>query len=263
MANTVYENFVLENKLSDLLNTKLNTRSIMKIDSNLVGEAGLIKKINRYTYTGAVQDVLEGATNTIRGAVSFTPTQYEVVVSQQVFDYTDEQFLQDPNVVDMGMKGGSDFMVNDLNTKFFAELAKASLSQDYPLLGAISYDTIVDAISQMNLEDESGLYVLIGTDLKAAIRKDADFKAAQFGQILFNGQIGTISGLPVILSKLVPADAAYVAHPEAVTLFVKKESEIEQDRQAEVRTNTIIMRKVHLVALTDATKVVKIVRALA
>lgn len=233
----------------------------MKIDTNLVGEAGLTKKINRYTYTGAVQTVAEGAANTIRGAVSFTPVSYDVIVSQQVFDYTDEQFQQDPTVVDMGMKGGSDYMVNDLNTKFFAELAKATLTQEYPKTGAISYDTVVDAISKMNIEDESGLFMLIGTDLKAAIRKDADFKAAQLGSILFNGQIGSIAGIPVIVSKLVPVDGAYVASPEAVTLFVKKESEIEQARAGEIRTNTIIMRKVHLVALTDSTKVVKIVRA--
>ena len=55
MSNTVYSNFVLENKLTDLLNTKLNTRSLMKIDSSLNATPGIIKNINTYSYTGAVE----------------------------------------------------------------------------------------------------------------------------------------------------------------------------------------------------------------
>lgn len=262
MANTVYENFVLESKLTDLLNTKINTRNLMKVDSSLALTAGLKKVINVYDYTGEVQAVTQGNKNTVRGVISFTPVEYDVNTYQQVFDYADEEFMQDPTVVDMGMNGASTLMVNDLNSKYFAELAKATLSQTYAKNGAISYDTVVDAISKMTLEDESNLVVIIGTDLKADIRKDADFKSAQLGQIIFNGQIGTIAGLPVVVSKLVPEGTAYVADKDAVTLFVKKESEVEQARDGETRTNTVIMRKVGLVALTDATKVVKIKEAL-
>lgn len=262
MANTVYQNFILESKLTDLLNTKMSVRSFMKLDQTLSESAGMKKTVNVYNYTGAVETLAKGDKNTTRGAISFTPVSYDVAVSQQVFDYFDEEFMQDPTVLDMGMNGASTLMVNDLNTKFFAELAKATLSQTYTKGGAISYDTIVDAISKMTLEDESGLFIVIGTDLKADIRKDADFKAAQMGQILFNGQIGSIAGIPVVVSKLVPAKTAYVADKNAVTLFTKKESEVEQDRDKEARKNTVIMRKVALVALTDNTKVVKITEAL-
>ena len=47
----------------------------------------------------------------------------------------------------------------------------------------------------------------------------------------------------------------------AVTAFVKKGSEIEQERDADTRENTVYARKVMLVALTDATKIVKITEA--
>lgn len=256
MANTVYENFVLESRLTDLLNTKLNTRSLMTVDNSLTESAGMIKKINTYTYTGKVEKVGKGAKNTTRGAVSYTPKQYEVEVSQQVFDYYDEEFMQDPKVVEMGMNGAATLMINDMNEKYFAELKKATLS--HQITGAFSYDAVVDAIQLMNLEDESGLFLIIGNDLKAEVRKDADFKAARQGEILFNGQIGNICGVPVLVSKLVPEDTAYLATKEAVTLFTKKDSEVEQERDGEIRQNTVIMRKVNLVALTDATKVVKI-----
>lgn len=62
------------------------------------------------------------------------------------------------------------------------------------------------------------------------------------------------------MSKAVPAETAYLATREAVTLFTKKDNEVEQERDGEARKNTIIMRKVNLVALTDATKVVKITK---
>lgn len=263
MANTIYANFVLENKLTDLLNTKLETKSLMTVDTSLSESAGMVKKINTYTYTGAVETLEQGAKNTTRGAVSYTTKNYDVEVAQQVFDYFDEEFMQDENVVTMGMQGASTLMVNDMNTKYFAELAKATLSQTWAKTSKITYDTIVDAIALMNLEDESGLFLVIGNGLKADIRKDADFKSKELGKVIADGAIGTISGVPVICSKLVPANTAYLATKEAVTLFTKKESEIEQERDGEARKNTVIMRKVNLVALTDATKVVKITQATA
>ena len=61
-----------------------------------------------------------------------------------------------------------------------------------------------------------------------------------------------------LVSKKVPAKTAYLATKEAVTLFNKKGVELEADRKKEERINTEITRKVCLVALTDATKAVKI-----
>ncbi len=233
----------------------------MTVDASLAESAGMIKKINVYTYTGEVEAVAAGDANTVRGSISFETVPYEVAVYQQVADYTDEDAMQDNRVVDMILEGASTTMVNDLNTKFFAELAKATLEQEYANGESISYDVVVDAISKMNLESEDGLFLVIGTDLKAAIRKDADFKAKELGKVIADGAIGTLSGVPVIVSKLVPEGVAYLAHPSAVTLFVKKDSEVEQARDAEKRTNTVIMRRVGLCALTDATKIVKILEA--
>ena len=234
----------------------------MTLDTSLVGQAGEKKTINVYTYTGLVEKMAtKGAINTVRGAISFTPVSYDLALSQQVFDYYDEEISVDPKILDMGMEGSASLMVNDINTKYFAELEKATLSQTYPLASKITYDTVVDAIALMTLEDETGLFLVIGTDLKADLRKDADFMGARQGEMLFNGQIGSIAGIPVIVSKLVGATKAYVATKDAVTLFTKKDSEVEQAREAEARKNTVILRKVELVALTNATKVVKITKA--
>ena len=254
-ANVLIDRKVIEDRIKDILETSLDTVQLMTIDNDLVQGAGMVKHINTYEYQGSVEAVAEGATNTERGKVVVSEKEHRVQVKQQVFDYTDEQYMKDPKVVEVGAKGMSIEMKNDLNNDFFVEIAKTTTLHS---ASKFSYDVVVDAIEKMNLEDEQGLFLLIGTDLKASIRKDEDFKASKMGEILYTGQIGAIGGVPVIVSKKVPKNTGYLATKEAVTLFNKKGVELEADRQKEKRINTEIARKVCLVALTDSTKAVKI-----
>ena len=267
-SHVIYDNYVLENKVEDMLNTMLNVRNFMTIDYSLVANAGMKKIIHRYDYEGQVERLAMGAGNTVSGTVTFTEEEYEVLVAQQQFAYFDEQAMKDPMVVDVGLKGAAITMINDMNDQFFDELEKATIEQ--PIAGAaLTYNDIVDAISLMQVqntvggvtvENENGLFLLVGTDLKADIRKDDDFKAAKQGEILFSGQVGSICDIPVVHSRRVPEGTAYLLTREAVTLFVKKESEVEQERSANIRRNDVFLRKVNVCALTDATKLVKIVK---
>ena len=256
IPNTVIlDRKVVEDRIADILETSIDTVQLMTVDNDLQENAGMVKHINTYNYEGAVEAVAEGQANTTRGRVTVSEKEYRVQVKQQVFDYTDEQYMKDPMVVEVGAKGMSIEMKNDMNNDYFTEIAKTTTLHS---ASKFSYDTVVDAIEKMNLEDESGLFLLIGADLKAVIRKDADFKASRLGEILYTGQIGDIAGVPVIVSKKVAKNTAFLATKEAVTLFNKKGVEVEAKRQAEERINTEITRKVCLVALTDATKAVKI-----
>ena len=257
--NKVFENYVLENKLADILETKLDAMNFMTVDDDLQENAGMKKVIHTYTYEGAVEAVAEGQANTSKGKVVFAEKEYKVIVKQQEFEYTDEQFMKDPMVLDAGLKGAAIEMINDLNNDYFVEIAKTSTLHSYT--GTLKYDDVVDAIAKMNLEDETGLFLLINPALKAEIRKDPDFKASRLGEILYSGQIGDICGIPVAVSKKVPANTSFLATKEAVTCFVKKGVEVEQDRIKNKRINSVIPRKVGLVALTDATKAVKITKS--
>ena len=257
--NKIVDRKVIEDRIKDILETSLDTVQLMTVDADLEQNAGMVKHINTYEYEGAVEAVAEGATNTVRGKVTFTEKEYRVGVKQQVFDYTDEQYMKDPMVVEVGAKGMSTEMKNDMNNDYFVEIDKTTTLHEHT--GSFSYDVVVDAIEKMNLEDETGLFLLIGNDSKAEIRKDDDFKASKMGEILYTGQIGDISGVPVIVSKKVPEGTKYLATKEAVTLFTKKDVETESDRDKEHRINTEIARRVCLVALTDSTKAVKITKA--
>ena len=223
--HVLYSNFVLADEYKSILSTKLQVRSFMTIDNNLVENPGMIKKINKYTYAGGIEKLGRTAKNTDgkRGKVTVATEQYTVAVNQQVFDYTDEDVMTDPNVVSVGLKGMAEVTANDFTDAFFGQAtgSAVTLSQQYPKAG-LDYDSIVDAIAKMNLEDESGLFLLIDPATKAEVRKDPDFKGARLGEILFNGQIGTIAGIPVVVSK--KAKSPILATKEAITLFIKKEN---------------------------------------
>ena len=82
MANTVFDNKVIEAKAKDLLLTSLNFRSLMTIDNTLAESEGMVKTINVYTYNGKVEKLADGAKNTVRGAISYVGKDYRVQRAQ-------------------------------------------------------------------------------------------------------------------------------------------------------------------------------------
>lgn len=255
MAHTLYENFVLENKIEELLTTAVDLQAYMTVDNSLSLEPGMKKIVHTYTASGDVEDLAMGEGNSEDITVSFTSVEYEVGVTQGRFQYFDEQEMTDPMVVDTGLDGIAKKMVNDFTSKAIAEYEKATLQAP---AAAWSFDAVVDAIAKMNLEDETGLFLLISPADKAAFRKALKDDLSYSEAYVRTGYIGTVAGVPVIVSKAVAQGTGYLATKDAVTLFVKKGSEIEQERDANIRNNAVYARKVAVVALTDATKVVKI-----
>lgn len=255
MAHTIYENFVLANKVSDILTTQVDLNAYMTVDTELAENAGMKKVINTYTATGNVEDLEMGEGNEEDIEVSFTSTEYTVGTTQGRFKYYDEQEMTDPMVVDVGLEGIAKTMVNDFTAKAIAEYEKATLT----LAGdGWTFDTVVDAIAKMNLEDETGLFLLISPADQANFRKALKDDLKYVEGFVRTGYIGSVCGVPVIVSKAVAKDTGYLATKDAITLFIKKDTEIEQERDANYRENRVFVRKVALVALTDATKLVKI-----
>ena len=261
MPHTIYQNFVLENKLEDLLTTHIDMNQFATQDTSLVEEAGMTKKINQYTSTGNVEDLAMGVGNTQEIEVSFSQVPYTVGVTQGRFAYYDEQEMTDPMVVDAGLYGLATRMTNDLTAKIVAELDKATLTYDASAAG-LTFDAIVDAIAKFPHEDaEDGLFLLINRADLAGLRKNLKDELKYVEAFARTGYIGSVCGVPVYVSDAVPAKKAFLATKEAVTVFTKKGSETEQERDANVRKNTVYARKVMLVALTDATRVVEIATA--
>lgn len=257
MAMTTYENFILENKMTDLVNTKLDARSLMTVDNSLAESAGLKKVVNKYTYSGTVEKLAKGAKNTTKGSVTFVPTEYTVNRYQQTFEYNDMDIMADPFVLDVASNGAATLMSNQIKTEYFTELGKITNSFEYT---NFNYAAIVDALAELNKEVENDMFLIMGNDLRAAIRKDSDFIASKQGEILYTGQFGTICGLPVLFSKMVPAGTAYITKKDAIKFFVKKDGSVEQDRDIETKDNTVVYERHGVIALVDDTYSVKLTK---
>lgn len=262
MAHTIYDNIVLGNKFTDILTTKVDLSSYMTVDTSMTEEAGMKKKINTYKASGEVEDVAMGVGNTKDINVSFESKTYEVKVTQGRFQYYDEQEMTDPLVVEVGLDGLAKTMINDFTSKAIAEYNKGTQIVTYNHGGQIGFSTVVDAIAMLNREEDTeGLTLLISPAQVAEFRNNfVDYLKYTEGFVR-SGYIGTVCGVPVVVSKAVPSKTAYLVHKEAVTLFIKKDTEIEQDRDANLRNNIIYARKAAVVALTYDTKLVVIKEA--
>lgn len=255
MAHTIYENIILSNKINDILKTKIDLNAYMTIDTSMTEEAGMKKVINTYTATGEVEELGMGEGNSTEITVSFVPTEYEVKTYQGKFAFYDEQQMVDPLIVDVGLDGSAKTMINSFIDKAIAEYKKATLTLNTT---AWSFEAVVDAIAKMNLETEDGLFLLISPADQAEFRKALKDDLKYSEGFVRTGYIGSVAGVPVIVSKAVPAGEGYLATKEAITVFIKKDTETEYDRDPDKRHNMYWIRKVAVVALTDATKLVKI-----
>lgn len=255
MANQVYDNVVLANKIEDILTTAVDLTSYMTVDTSMTQEAGMKKKINTYKAQGNVETLDMGNGNTGDIEVSFSTKEYEVETVQGRFQYYDEQAMTDPMVVQAGLEGIAKTMINDFTAKAVAEFDKATLTVART---GFAFTDIVDAIAKLNTESEDGLFILVGITDLAKFRKELQDDLKYSEDYVRTGYVGSVCGVPVIVTKAITNGNIYLASKEAVTLFIKKDTEVEQERDANVRNNKVYIRKVAVVALTDETKVVKL-----
>ena len=255
MAHQVYENVVLANKIEDILTTAVDLASYMTVDTSMTQEAGMKKKINTYKAQGDVETLEMGAGNTGNIEVSFETKEYEVETVQGRFQYFDEQAMTDPMVVQAGLEGIAKTMINDFTAKAVAEFDKATLTVKR---SGFVFTDIVDAIAKLNTENEDGLFILVGVADLANFRKELQDDLKYNEAFVRTGYVGSVCGVPVIVTKAITNGNIYLASKEAVTLFIKKDTEVEQERDANVRNNKVYIRKVAVVALTDENKVVKL-----
>lgn len=253
MANVLYPDIVIEKKYESILNTKLDMQQFLTVDYSLAENSGMKKTVVTKSVIGDVEDLAMGVGNTGYIEVTSVSNDYEVGVTQGRFAYYDEEAMKDDKVVEAGLTGLAEKMVNDFTNKAIAEWEKADLT----LTGCTwTFDNVVDAIAKMNLENEEGLFLLISPDIVAAFRKHLKDDLKYVEGFVRSGYIGHVCGVPVYVSKAITGNKAVLATKEAVTLFIKKGVQREAERDANTRKNTEYIRKTALVALTDKTKLV-------
>lgn len=268
--NTVYSNFYLSNEVEDQFNSHLDLQQFCTVDRSLVGTAGMTRKVNVYKATDGTEKLAVGEGNSKSITVSFTPEEYKILLAQNRFEYYDEEAMEDPMVVPVGMKHAGTDMFNTVNKDIFAEFGKTELTLEAKDYG---FGTFADAVAMLNIEGSDNDPAVVGprafafvcpkdmAEIRKALKDDLKY-VESFAR---TGYVGTVAGVNLYTKKDATEKEIILATREAVTLFVKKGVEVEQsvayNRSAEdanTRLNTIFSRKYYLAALTDKTKAVKI-----
>ena len=250
-----YNNFVLAEQIKSSLDTKLDISRFVTPDYQLSENPGMTKKIHKYTITAgsAVDDLgrLEGNSNFIDA--EFGEEEYTVARTQGQIRFADEDLMNDPTLIDAKVRFLSESMVNDWNRKAIAEWGKTS--NIYECTG-YDLENFANAISKYTsvYEDMTGLFFVCNQGLDAKLRKMLGDELKYVEAYIKTGAIGTVLGVPVYLSKAIPAGIIYLATREAVTAFVKREVGIEQDHDIDTKLNRIVATRYNVIALTDETK---------
>jgi len=258
MANKPYENFVLATKLDDFYLTKLNADNYMQINNELAANEGDTYKVRTYTATGDVEDLAMGEGNTTSVETGYIMEEYKVKKTQGRFIYFDEEVDKDTKIVDVGIEKLGAQLVNNKTTNFFAALARTPFTYSAT---QFNFDAFVDAIATLNSEDEEAMYGFISPADKADIRKLLADDLKYVEAYVRTGYIGSVAGVPLVVSKAVPAGTIYLATNQAVTCYNKRGTEVEQERDPNTRKNTVYGRVTRVIALTDATKAVKLTKS--
>lgn len=253
-----YDNEVLSSKFEDQYKSKLDLMQFCTVDDSLVGVAGDKVKINTYTATDGTQTLVMGEGNTENIEVSFEPKEYTIGLLQNRFSYYDEEEMRDPLVIDKGIDHMSTDMFNTANGKAMGAFREAQIQC---IVKQLDFDAFVDGVALFpNNEAEAlKIFCLINPKDRAKVRKNLKDDLKYVEAYARTGYIGTVNGINLYGSNIANIGEPILATKEAVTYFRKKGTEFEQERDANIRLNTMYSRQYGIFAFTDATKAVKLI----
>ena len=241
-----------------------------KVDTTLQGQAGSTISVPKYAYIGEAVDVAEGEDIPVR-QMAVSSKQYEIKKAAIGGVLTDEAVLSGygnpvgelTNQMALSIGGKTD-------TDGYEELITAPTS--YTASGAISYEEIVKAIDLFEEETNTEKAMFVHPKQATQLRLDPNFidKSKYGNQVMVDGEIGIVGNARIVSSKKVKVvDGAYLnpivkleentetedASP-ALTIFLKRDTNVETDRIARNRSTEITGDKMYVVALTNETKVI-------
>lgn len=256
-GNAIYNNFFLSNEVEDQFNSHLDLQQFCTVDNSLTGTVGMTKVVHVYEATNGTEKLGVNKGNTQAIEVSFKDVDYTIGLAQNRFIWNDEAAMRDNMLVPVGMKHAGTDMFNTINGEIYAEFKKTTQKVD---AATPNFEAFVDAVAELNVEndEELNIFAFVSPADKAKARKALKDDLKYVERFARDGYIGTVAGVNLYTKKDATDGEIIVATKDAVTIFNKKGVEVEQERDANYRKNTVYSRKYYVVALTDETKAVKI-----
>ena len=279
MANqtTMIADLINPQVMADMISAKVESKVVVapfaKIDTTLQGVPGNTITVPQYAYIGDAEDIAEGiAAETVKLATS-------------TVDVTVKKAMKAVELTDEAVLSGYGNPVGETNNQLAKAIAsKVDVDAMEALQGAqliydgsasvIKYTGVVDAIDLFDEEVNTEKVIFVHPKQVTQLRKDADFISADkyTGDVVMTGEIGKIANCRVVPSKKVPLDnggANYLcpivklnndAETEddaaALTIYLKRDTNVETDRVSLARKTDISVDKHYAVALSNTSKVV-------
>lgn len=264
MATTMLQNMVDPQVLADMISAELENAirfsPLATVDRTLVGRPGSTITVPKFKYIGDADDVAEG--EAIDLALLETATEeFTIKKAGKGVEITDEAILSglgDP--IGEAAKQLTMSIANKVDNDVLAALDTTSLV--YSEGTAWDLDTISNAIDIFNDEDDEPMVLIMNPKDAAKLRKavagDWD-RASDLGDdIIVRGTYGAVLGAQVVRSRKVPEGTAYLVKQGALAIYMKRNVEIESDRDI-IRKTTVITADQHYGAhLYDESKAIKI-----
>ena len=256
---------VMGDWVSEHLEREMKFSPLCQIDLSLAGRAGDTVNVPKYAYIGDAGEVAEGDAITIS---QLTASSEAVTVKKagNGVELTDEALLSgygDP-LGEAGMQLTLS-IAGKVDGDVLAALTNIGAEMTYTASEPISADVIADALVKLG-EKEGGEKVLVVAPAQLAqLRKSEGWlKATDVGAMrLVSGAVGMIHGCQVIVSDKITASGGnftnYIVMPGALVLFLKKDTEVESQRDIVHKSTVVTADKYYAVYLANESKAVKLV----
>lgn len=274
MAMTSIQDLVNPKVMADMISAKIEKKIVVapfaKVDDTLVGVAGDTIVVPQYSYIGDASDVAEG------DAVETT------TLVTRAKEATIKKAMKAVELSDEAVLSGYGNPIGETNNQLAAAIAakvdndamEALLTAEtvFEADGVISYDGIIDAIDKFGEETNCQKVIFVHPSQLTQLRHDEDFISAEkyTGNVLLSGEIGMIANTRVVPSKKVPlvsgqyvcpvvkieGDAETEDETPALTIYLKRDTNVEMERQTLRRVTDISVDKFYTVVLSNAGKVV-------
>lgn len=260
-ALSIYDNEVIQTKVKSALNTALDLQSFATVDYSLSAAPGMKINVRTYTPSGQAERLAMGNGNTTYVGSDYTEADYRVNTLQATGKYFDEQVMADPKAIDVAIGQIPTAITNALNAEVIAEFGKGTqvVNSWTPTVASV-----LEALAEFP-DDEvikaSDKFILVNNADYILLIKDAMKNNMYVKDNTDTNSLGSVAGVKVYVSKLVPTGKAFLATKEAVTIFTKKGYGVESARDIEKRSVTMVANTVNVVALTDAKKLVVLDKA--
>lgn len=271
MANTTkLNNLINPEVMADMISAELpnalQVSKLYKVDRTLTGKAGNTITVPQWAYIGAADDLAEGIEGTVT-QMNATDKEYTVKKAVKNVELTDEAVLSgygDPKgeAVKQIRLAIADKIDNDgieLLKNIDTDTAGAQISN----ANNLDYSAVAEAVDMFGDEEQGGDKVLLvnRAGIKA-LRNDTRFidKYTDTGvQVMASGVVGRVAGCEVVISnKLDGVDKAFVLKPNAITAFIKRDVNVETDRDVLAKKTLISADEHYTCAIEDMSKIVVI-----